>query len=73
MARQIRVGLNSRNKEAKMSPVGLASNGLRGRLVRLMVNFSADSAAKTEAFEVEAYQKNVSLEGPTLKRMQILR
>jgi len=73
MARQIRVGLNSRKKEAKLSPLGLASNGLRGRLVRLMANCSADSTARTKAFEVEAYQKNVYLEGPTLKRMQILR
>ncbi len=73
MARQIRVGLNSRNKEAKLSPIGLVSNGLRGRLVRLMANCSADSAAGTKAFEVEADQKNVSLEGPTLRRMQILR
>lgn len=73
MARQIRVGLNSGKKEAKLSSVGLVGNGLRGRLVRLMANCSADSAARTEAFEVGADQKNVSLEGTTLKRMQILR
>ena len=72
MARQIRVGLNSGKKEVKLSPVGLVSNGLRGRFVRLMVNCSADSAARTEAFEVEADQKNIILEGLTLRRMQIL-
>jgi len=65
--------LNSRNKETKLSPVGLASIGLIRRLVRLMANCSAVSAAGTEAFEVGADQKNVYLEGPTLKRMQILR
>ena len=72
MARRIRVGLNS-ERGAKLGPVGLACNGLRGRLVRLMANCSADSAARTKAFEVGADQKNVSLEGPTLRRMQILR
>ena len=73
MARQIRVGLNPGKKDAKLSSVGLASNGLRERLVRMVTSFSADSGARTKAFEVEAYQKNAYLEGSTLKRMQILR
>jgi hypothetical protein len=73
MARQIRVGLNSGKKEEKLNPVGLASNRLRGALVRLMANSSADSATRTKAFEVAADQKSISLEGPTLKRMEIFR
>jgi hypothetical protein len=73
MARQIRVGLNPGKKEVKLSPMGLVSNGLRERLVRMMTTFSTDSGARTKAFEVEACQKNAYLEGSTLKRMQILR
>lgn len=65
--------MNSGKKKEKLSPVGLAGNGLRGTLARLKANCSADSAARTKAFEVAADQKNISLEVPTLKRMQILR
>jgi hypothetical protein len=73
MARQIRARLNSGRKEIGLGIEEFASNGLRGRLLRLMSICSTDSQAGTKAFEREADQKNASLEGPTLMRMQILR
>jgi hypothetical protein len=73
MARHIKVKLNSGRKETKLSHVGMASNGLRGRFLKLMTICSADSAAGKKAFELVADRKNVSLEGLTLTRMQILR
>jgi hypothetical protein len=73
MARQIRVKLNSGRKETRLGFEELASNGLRGRLLRLMNIRSTDSPTGTKAFEREADQKNASLEGPALMRMQILR
>lgn len=72
MARQIKIGLNSRRKETKPSLLEVTSNRLVEYL-RLPYTLSADSEIETKAFEPKPDQRNVLLEGPALSRMQILR